>query len=127
MSYLIGFKLALSYLMHLFLSRRNLLSQAEAKYEEEMMLMNNSVSSVSDQRHEASSAPDDLVINMEASPAPLLPTIQEEGSDVSQSPADEEDSEAFVTVRSKLHSTESAAATQNFELEVSVQYYIASR
>jgi hypothetical protein len=118
----------LSYRITFFSSRRNLLSQAEAKYEEEMMLMNNSVARVSDQRHEASSARDDLVINMEASPAPLLPTLQEEGSDVSQSPAEEEeDSEAFVTVKSKLHSTESATATQNFELEVSVHAILASR
>ena len=105
----------------IFLSRRNLLSQAEAKYEEEMMLMNNSVVrlSVTGHRHEPSeSAPDDLVINMEASPALLLPTLQEEGSDTSESPAAE--GEAYVTVKSKQHGTQAATTTQNFELEVSV-------
>ena len=99
--------------------RRSLLSQAEAKYEEEMMLMNNSVASVTNQRHEPSeSAPDDLVINMEASPGPLLPTLQEEGSNTSEGPAAE--GEAYVTIKSKLHSTQAATATQDFELEVSV-------
>ena len=101
------------------MSRRNLLSQAEAKYEEEMMLMNNSVASITDQRHEPSEpAPDDLAINMEASPGPLLPTLQE-GSDTLEGSAAE--GEAYVTVKSKLHSTQTATATQDFELEVSVQ------
>ena len=85
------------------------------------MLMNNSVArlSVTGHRHESSeSAPDDLVINMEASPAPLLPTLHEEGSDTSESPAAE--GEAYVIVKCKLRGTQAATATHNFELEVSV-------
>ena len=102
------------------LSRRSLLSQVEAKYEEEKMLMNSSVTTVNGQRREPSSASDDLVIHIEVGPGhdiSSLPILEEEESDASGSPVAER--EPYVTVKSKLH-TKQAAPTQNFELEVSV-------
>ena len=84
------------------------------------MLMNNSVTTVNGQRHEPSSTPNDLVIDIEVTPrhdVSSLPILQEEESDASGSPARER--EPYVTVKSRLH-TRKATATQNFELEVSV-------
>ena len=86
------------------------------------MLMNNSAATVNDQRHEPSSASDDLVIHIDVGPGhdvSSLPILEEEESDASGSSAAER--EPYVTFKSKLR-TRKAAATQNFELEVSVKY-----
>ena len=84
------------------------------------MLMNTSLATINVQRCEPSSTHDDLVIHIEVSPGhdiSSLLILEEEESDASGSPAAER--EPYVTVKSKLH-TKQAAATQNFELEVSV-------
>ena len=81
------------------------------------MLMSNSVTTVDGQRHESSSALDDhdLVITIETSPAPLLPILEEQDSDASETLPEEG---AIVSIKSKRH-TKQAAATQSIELEVS--------
>ena len=97
--------------------RRSLLAQAEARYEDEKILKSNPLAIINSQTHEPSDAPDDLVIEIEVSPEHAVPSptqLQGEKNEVSESQTTE--GETYMTVKP----IRQAAATQDFELEVSV-------
>ena len=95
--------------------RRSLLAQAEARYEDEKILKSNPLAIINGRTHESSAAPDDLIIEIEAEHAVPSPTqLQGEKNEVSESQTTE--GETYVTVKP----IRQAAATQDFELQVSV-------
>ena len=103
--------------------RRSLLSQAEARSEDEKMLKNSPHAVVVDQTHHPSS-PGDLVINIDVSTsiqgdiASSSTLLQEEDADSEIQVAEKE---PRVTVKLKQHGRQ-PKAMQNFELEVSVSF-----
>ena len=103
------------------MNRQSLLGQAEAKYEYERMLKSSALTITNGQTHQPSAAPDDLVIEIEVGPGYAASSTTQLLEERNESLTTEE--EPHVTIKPARQ----AAATENFELEVSVYRYLVNQ